>query len=98
MEAENVDQFDISHIAWLARIKLTEEEKRLFSSQFDEIIKYVSKIKELDLEKVEPLYTPFEEVNVFRADEVVSGMEHHEVARNMPVSGYDLVVVPRIME
>lgn len=44
-----ISKKDIEHIANLARIKLSSEEKKKFSHQLSSILEYVEKIDELEL-------------------------------------------------
>lgn len=59
---------EVEHIANLARIKLTEKEKGKFRKELSSILDYVNKLKELDTEKVEPLYQTTGIVNALRED------------------------------
>lgn len=59
---------EVEHIAQLARIKLTEKEKDNFRKELSSILDYVNKLKELNTEKVEPLYQTTGIVNALRTD------------------------------
>jgi aspartyl-tRNA(Asn)/glutamyl-tRNA(Gln) amidotransferase subunit C len=43
---------DIKHIAELARLSLNEEEIEKFTSEFGEILEYVSKLREVEVDAV----------------------------------------------
>ena len=45
---------DISYVANLARIELTDEEKEVFSRQLGQIITYFEKLSKVDVSNVEP--------------------------------------------
>ena len=45
---------DIEALAHLSYIALTEEEKRTFPEQINEILRYIDKLEELDTERVKP--------------------------------------------
>lgn len=47
--------FDINHIAKLARIGLSEEEKKQFSKELEAILDFVKKLNELNTDKIEPI-------------------------------------------
>lgn len=44
---------EVEHIAKLARIELTDEEKKKFANQLSTILDYVDQLKEVDTSKVE---------------------------------------------
>jgi len=54
----DVTRFPVSHIARLARLRLTEEETARFERQFASILEAFSVLRSLDLADVEPLWTP----------------------------------------
>jgi aspartyl-tRNA(Asn)/glutamyl-tRNA(Gln) amidotransferase subunit C len=60
----------VEHVAKLARIKILEEEKAEFASQFNSILQFFSKIDEVNTENVEPAFQPINLKNVLREDEV----------------------------
>lgn len=45
-------KFDIEKLALLARIKLAPKEKEKLQKEFEDILSYVSKLKEIDIERV----------------------------------------------
>ncbi len=65
-----VDKKLVEHVSKLARIKISEEEKEEFTSQFDSILNFFSKIDEVNTENVEPAFQPIDLKNVLRKDEV----------------------------
>ncbi|MBI4268336.1 Asp-tRNA(Asn)/Glu-tRNA(Gln) amidotransferase subunit GatC [Candidatus Uhrbacteria bacterium] len=44
---------DVEHIARLARLELTEDEKALFSEQLSSVLSYVDQLKEVDTSGVQ---------------------------------------------
>ncbi len=67
----SISKENIEHIASLARLSLTEEEKDLFGSQLSSILDYMEKLNELDTTDVEPTSHVLPLSNVMRDD--VSG-------------------------
>ena len=65
---------DIEHLAKLARLKLTDAEKELFSKQMGTVIKYIEKLSELDTKNVEPTAHVLGLNNVFRDDAVTKSL------------------------
>ena len=40
---------DVEHVAKLARLELTEEEKELYTKQLGDVLKYVDQMNEVDV-------------------------------------------------
>lgn len=89
---------DVSYVARLARLSLTDEERRTFQPQLDQVVGYVRQIGELDLSGVEPTSHVRPLSNVFRDDIEVPGLDHETVMRNAPETVQDQFSVPRIVE
>ena len=47
-------------VAHLARLELTDTEVKMFTAQLGEILAYVERLKEIDVEGVDPLTHPLE--------------------------------------
>ena len=47
-------ELDVGYVARLARINLTEEEANAFQKQLDDVLKYVEKLRQADVSRVEP--------------------------------------------
>ena len=89
---------DVSYVARLARLHLTDEEIALFRAQLDDIIGYVRKIQKLDLAGIEPTSHAHPVHNVFRPDEVKPGLDRDAVLANAPLTAQEQFVVPKIVE
>jgi aspartyl-tRNA(Asn)/glutamyl-tRNA(Gln) amidotransferase subunit C len=68
----SLDIKQIEHLAQLARLELTDDEKKLYLSQLEGILGYFKKLAELDTTGVESLGQAIELQNVLRTDEVLS--------------------------
>jgi len=90
--------FDIKYVAHLARISLTPTEEEKFGQQLSNIIGYIEKLKELDVDAIEPTAHAVPLVNVFRPDEVRPGLSNEEAMRNAPAAANGLFMVPKIVE
>jgi aspartyl-tRNA(Asn)/glutamyl-tRNA(Gln) amidotransferase subunit C len=92
-----ISKAEVEHIAWLARIELSEEEKQLFLKQFNDILAYFQKISEVDTESIEPTYHVIDLKNVFRSDEVKPSLPVEEALRNAPRREKTFIKAPRIV-
>ncbi|MGP3667182.1 MAG: Asp-tRNA(Asn)/Glu-tRNA(Gln) amidotransferase subunit GatC [Candidatus Bathyarchaeota archaeon] len=73
---------EIEHLAWLARLELTEDEKKLYVKQLNKVLEYFSILSELNTEKTPPTYHLVGKVNVFREDEPKPPLNVNEVLMN----------------
>ena len=97
MKRRRISKKEAEHIAWLARIELSEEEKELFTGQFDEILRFFEKIDEVDTEEVPPTYHVLDLVNIYREDEVSSSLPIEEALKNAPKKERRFLKAPRIV-
>ncbi|QEK12973.1 Asp-tRNA(Asn)/Glu-tRNA(Gln) amidotransferase subunit GatC [Crassaminicella thermophila] len=89
---------DVEHIADLARLSFTEEEKIRFINQFKVIIEYIDKLNKVDVEGVEPNNHIIPLKNIFREDEIKISMEKEKVLMNAPDQQDGCFRVPKIIE
>lgn len=87
---------DVEHVAKLARLELTEEEKRKFANQLSSILEYVEEMNEVDTEGVEPMSHAIHFVNVMREDEVKYEQTKEELMKNAPFEEDGFFRVPKI--
>ena len=88
---------EISHVANLARLRMTQPEVEEMAKQLDEILSYVTKLNELDTQGVRPTTHAISIVNAFREDEVKPSLEHDTALANGPEQNGESYVVPRII-
>ena len=88
----------VEHVAKLARLAITEEEKAIFSEQLSSILTYVEQLNRLDTSKVEPTSHVISMQNVFREDRVKDSLPREEVLAGAPEASEEFFRVPRIIE
>ena len=89
---------EMEHVAMLARIELTEDEKRLFSKQINSILEYIDKLNELETKNIEPTAHILSIKNVFREDRLSLSLPKDKALQNAPNSVDDFYRVPKIIE
>jgi aspartyl-tRNA(Asn)/glutamyl-tRNA(Gln) amidotransferase subunit C len=89
---------DVQHIAHLARLHLTEEERAQFQGQLEQILSYVESLSRLNVDGVEPTAHAIPVENVLRPDEVRPCLPRDDVLANAPEQHQDQFVVPKIIE
>lgn len=87
---------DVEHVAKLARLELTEEEKEKFTKQLGDILKYVDEMNEVDTTNIEPLSHPIDFVNVMREDKMVCEHTKAALMQNAPEEENGFFKVPKI--
>ena len=89
---------EVEHVARLARLDLSPEEKERMRSQLDAILTYIDKLRQVDTENVEPTSHAIPMVNVMREDEVRPCFPLGDMLANAPERDGDLFRVPKIIE
>ena len=89
---------DIEYVAKLARIELGPKEKKKLGKQLGDILAYIEKLKELKVDKVEPISHVLPLKNVFRQDKLKPSLSVDKVLQNAPEKGANFFKVPRIIE
>lgn len=89
---------DVEHVAKLARLALSEEEKSLFTKQLADIVKYVESLNELDTTNIEPMAHPVPNFNVMREDIVQKELSREEMLSISDFEEGGAIKVPRITD
>jgi len=89
---------EVEYVAKLARLKLSDEEKTLFTQQLDSILLYIDKLNELDTANIPPTSHVLPLENVMRADEVKPSYPPEEVLAIAPEREDTFFAVPRVIE
>ena len=87
---------DVEHVAKLARLELTEEEKVKFSKQLGDVLGYVDEMNEVDTTSVQPMSHAVEFSNVMREDVEIYEQTREELMSNAPDREGDFFKVPKI--
>ncbi len=75
---------EVLHVARLARLALTEEEVERLQGELNVILEAVGKVRELDLEGVEPTSHPLDLVNAWGDDEPQPSLPLERALSNAP--------------
>ena len=89
---------DVAYVARLARINLTEDEAKIFQKQLDDVLKYVEKLREVDVSGAEAAAHAPPAFNVFRVDAPHDWFTAEEALSNAPRQANGLFVVPKVVE
>jgi len=89
---------EVEHIAWLARLGLTEEEKARMAEQLSSILDHFKTLQELDTEDVNPTAHPLPLKNVMRPDKAGAPEDRDALLSTGPHRDAQHFIVPRIVE
>ncbi len=89
---------EMDHLALLARIGLTDEEKDRMASQLGDILQHMERLNQLSTEHIPPTAQVIEATNVLREDEVRSGLTREQVLSNAPRAEDPFIRVLPILE
>ncbi|USB32600.1 Asp-tRNA(Asn)/Glu-tRNA(Gln) amidotransferase subunit GatC [Paenibacillus sp. YPG26] len=89
---------DVEHVARLARLNLTQEEKETFTEQLNSILQYADKLKELNTDGVEATTHVLHLSNVMREDVVKESLPAEKVFLNAPDEEDGQFKVPAVLE
>ncbi len=88
---------EVEHVALLARLSLSEDEKNRFCEQLRSILDYADTLNSLSTDDVEPLTHILNVNNVFRTDEVKPSTDRDEMLANAPLAEDSQYKVPKII-
>ena len=91
-------EFDVRYTAKLARLHLSEEEIAKFQTQLSQVLEYVEKLEQVNVEGVEPTAHANAVFNVFRKDEARDFFTQKEALANAPRQANGLFIVPKVIE
>ena len=93
-----ISKEQVEHVAKLARLEVSEDEKAMFARQLSAILTYMDQLKEADTEAVEPTATVLPTENVFREDAVKPSLTQEKALANAPDQTEGFFRVPKILE
>jgi aspartyl-tRNA(Asn)/glutamyl-tRNA(Gln) amidotransferase subunit C len=88
---------DVTHVAKLARLDLSDEEVEEFTVQLGAILEHAADVAALDTSGVPPTSHPIPLSNVLRPDEVRPSLERDVVLAMAPAEEDGRFRVPRIL-
>lgn len=88
----------IEYVGILAKLELSEAEKKAAMEDMSRMLDYIDKLNELDTVGVEPMSHVFPVSNVFREDVVTNGDERDQTLANAPDSKDGAFKVPKTVE
>lgn len=91
-------EFDVRHIAGLARLELDDREVETFRAQLAQILAHVNQLRQLDVTGIEPMAHACPARAALRADEARPGLPRGEALAMAPRAANDLFLVTKVIE
>jgi len=89
---------NIDHVAKLARLALTAEEKEKFAQQLCDVLHHIEQLGKVDVNAVEPTAHAFAVENVWADDVAESGLPVDLALKNAPAKRDHMFIVPKVVE
>ena len=89
---------EVEHIAKLARLQLTDEQKARYRGQLEAILDHVAKLQELDTKDVLPTASVSVGQMPLRQDEPRPGLDKEDLLKNAPRQEEGQFQIPPVFE
>ncbi len=93
-----ISKEEVEHVAYLARLHFSDEEKEKFTTQLNKILEYMAQLDKLDTSQIEPTFHALAQINVFREDLVRPSISQEQSISNAPDRDRGFFRVPKIIE
>lgn len=94
----SVTKKDVEHVATLARLSFTENEKEGLTKDLNRILTFVEKLNELNTDDVDVIVNPYYMENKFREDNIEFSMPVESVLANAPEHLESYILVPKVID
>jgi aspartyl-tRNA(Asn)/glutamyl-tRNA(Gln) amidotransferase subunit C len=93
-----VTEQEILHVADLANLELTGQERERLAKDLNSILEYIDRLNELDTSDIPPMAQAATEGNVMRADELRECLPREAALKNAPDAQSGFFRVPKVIE
>ncbi len=94
----NLSRSDVEHVAYLARLGLTDAELTRLEADLNHILDQYAILADLPTDDIPPTAQTIELENILREDVVRPSLPVEAVLRNAPARDGDFIVVPAILD
>jgi aspartyl-tRNA(Asn)/glutamyl-tRNA(Gln) amidotransferase subunit C len=91
-------KIDVADVAKLARLRLSDDETRLFQEQLGLVLQYADKLREVDTSEGDASTHPLPIFDVTREDQPRDWFSAEEALSNAPRAANNLFIVPKVVE
>ncbi len=98
MQNRTISTEEVRHVAKLSQLRLSEEEVQFFSEQLSQVVDYIDKLKELDVDGIEPMAHPTGMTNRSREDRRGPTLTEEQALANAPEADPPFFKVPKVLD
>lgn len=98
MSEKNITLKDVEHVAKLARVAVSDDEKKLYQSQLERILGAIATLREKNTDNVPPMAHPYEAGNAWREDVAKPFTRLDELLKNAPEAEETYFKVKKVIE
>ena len=92
------DKSDLSKVAQLARVQITEEEMDDIEGRITEILRLIDQMQSVDTNSIIPMSHPLDGKQILRSDMVSEENNRDELQKLAPKIENGLFLVPKVIE
>ena len=92
------DYIDVNYVANLARLNLSKEEAVTFQRQIEDILGYINKLEELNIDDIEPAVHAVPVFDRIREDVTKESLERDAFLNIAPSVSNNQLKVPKVIE
>jgi aspartyl-tRNA(Asn)/glutamyl-tRNA(Gln) amidotransferase subunit C len=96
-ESHPLSAKETAHVARLARLAVAPERIEALRGQLAGVLGHVAKLKAIEVDGVEPMTTPFDQVNRLDPDEPGPCLPITDLLRNAPAVEGRYLAVPKVL-
>ena len=91
---------EVEHIAELAKLRLTDEEKARYREQLSAVLEYADRLRQLDTSAIPPTATVLPLRTVLRPDRIEPSIDRDRLLQDAPEADLDrgMFQVPPVLE
>jgi aspartyl-tRNA(Asn)/glutamyl-tRNA(Gln) amidotransferase subunit C len=93
-----IDDKLISYLEDLSFLTLSDDEKKRLAGDLENILNDFTRLSELNTDGVQEYSHPFNNVNIFRDDEVRPSFDRELILKNAPARNDEMFIAPKTVE
>ena len=93
-----ISETDIERLAKLVNLNFTQEEKQAMCKHIESFLSYVAKLKEQNLDDIQPTYSVPSDVQPLREDKIEESLIRENCLKNVPDKKDGFIRVPKIIK
>ena len=92
-----VNRDQVLRMAKLSRLELTDTEVEKMTKSMNQLVEYMTILKQIDLKDVEPMLAVDTSARPMRPDELVPSLTKEQAFRNAPAVNMDHFSIPKVI-